>query len=428
MKTQKYFNSEGKQIPEFLEPTSYFAYVDSIEEVKTGVDQGINLRLSCIEIRSLNLNLSQENLIELPVLTLNLKLSRELYLNSYSMNYLPFLDGRWLKLTTKFSREDQLSANYYGVPLINSGISYDSITPIRRLSRAERALYRELMKTLNIENLGREATEEDFQQLSESLKSFSHISVYDVGQGNLNGLCQEDNMPIAYFDMGGGSIQNAFTYPNALNICTKSTYVILSHWDLDHIQTALMTNQSHSFTWFVPQQNLGLNHFILAYYISQNGKLLKVKKSLKSQTFSILKCTGTTKNDAGLALLINLPQYLALLPGDASFSKIPNIRGIRFDALIATHHGSDHGLTYYRRNVIPTANSNNMLAFSYGTGNTFGHDPNIVINKYIQKGWAVNGNVFRETPNDKIKMKYSPVNHNVPCNNQRCDLNTVQCY
>lgn len=428
MENNRYWFGENRTIPEILEPSSYFAYVDLIEQTGEGVIQELNLRLDCIQIKDLNVNLSQELLVTLPTILLNLTISLESFTEYYSLGYIRFLEGKWLKLTTKKSNDNQIQASYFGVQLANSSVSMDFITPISQLTREERIIYRNLRRMLNIRNLGRVATFNDLNIVCQSLQNFDHISVYDVGQGNLNGLCNANNMPLVYFDMGGGAGRNAFTYYQVKNICTTAPpFVILSHWDLDHIQTALLSNQSNFLTWYVPEQDLGLVHFILAYQIAINGLLLRVPYSIQNIHFSILKCTGRVKNDSGLALLINQPEFKALLPGDSNFRAIPNIVDMHFDGLIATHHASRYGLTYRRANIIPQATPDGMLAFSYGLNNRDRHDPNNVIHLYQQKGWSVNPQ-HKETPNGSIIMKFCPVNQNVPCNPQGCDLMTIQCY
>src|SRR5579871_3626379 len=64
-------------------------------------------------------------------------------------------------------------------------------------------------------------------------------AVYDVGQGNCNAILGGNHFthhPILYFDMGGGVLNNAHTYPNALGSLCGFMHppVVLSHWDWDH--------------------------------------------------------------------------------------------------------------------------------------------------------------------------------------------------
>jgi beta-lactamase superfamily II metal-dependent hydrolase len=426
----KYFFFENHKIPEYLEPTSYFAYIDSIEVISTENEEEIEFRLDCVEINKVSSQNSIEELLLRPSIVINISEGRQYFQNIFNRKYLGLLEGLWVRFSTKKSVDKSLHVSYMGTSIVNSGIDLNTITPINDLDNDEWQKFSNLKKTLKLSKIANKVGTKQISQIRKCFTDFDRVSIYNVGQGNLNALCDRDNVPLIYYDMGGGFGANQSTYINTLKICT--TYnppVILSHWDLDHIETALRSNQSHSLSWYVPNQSLGITHFILAYRLSLLGNLFLLNNSLNFRSFSILQCNGRAKNDSGLAIYINKNYQKILLSGDSNYRRIPLPNGLLLDGLVATHHGSQRGLTHYRNNVIPLANNNNMLAFSYGIHNTYGHHPNNVINLYQQRGWALpHPNNYLETISGNIIMYHNPVSMHVPCGGSGCDLTLVQHY
>lgn len=425
-----YFFSENHKIPESLEPTSYFAFIDNVEIYEKGKNGKVELRLDCVEIEKIHDNISSEELSRFPSIIITLNESKYYFQNIFKRGYLAYLDGIWIKFTTKQNKNSNLHVSYLGLQLNNAGIDVENITLINNLKSEEKEKFNKLKKSLKLSNFAKIAKNQDFERVLELSKQFSSVAVYNVGQGNLNAMCDSDNAPLVYYDMGGGFGPNANTYPTTLRICTSyNPIVILSHWDLDHIETALRNNQSHSLTWYVPDQLLGLTHFILAYRIHQTGSIFIINSSQNTAHFSIIKSTGKGKNNSGLAILINRRNYKVLLPGDANYRFLNLPHEIILDGLVATHHGSHKGLTYYRKNMIPLAKKINMLAFSYGHGNTHSHNPKNVIDLYQEQNWAIPPqNHYLETNNGHILMSFNPVNMLVPCIGHNCGLTIVQHY
>jgi hypothetical protein len=99
-----------------------------------------------------------------------------------------------------------------------------------------------------------DATTDEIRTALEGIGSVDDVGVYDVGQGNANGLL-EGGHPRAYFDLGGGVLFNVRTYPSTITFCfTANPCVVLSHWDWDHWASGKLHTAAQSLTWLAPRQ------------------------------------------------------------------------------------------------------------------------------------------------------------------------------
>lgn len=121
------------------------------------------------------------------------------------------------------------------------------------------------------------------------------VNLYNVGQGNLSAITDEKNVPLLYFDIGGGFAWNKATYPNTLRLCFSYTKtIVISHWDNDHLETAkrYFTNDPtklDGITWIVPQQVITASYFKLATKMNASGNLIIWPSSLKgSMSFGLV--------------------------------------------------------------------------------------------------------------------------------------------
>lgn len=265
--------------------------------------------------------------------------------------------------------------------------------------------------------------------------SIHKLNVYNVGQGSLTAITNEENVPLLYFDLGGGFAWNKSTYLNRLNLCFSYTRtVIISHWDRDHLETArryFATNPTflNNVTWIVPEQKISPMYFKLAARMSRSGNLLIWPKTLKGRISSwfgdLIKCNGPDKNHSGLAMIVDSPNnsiQKVLNPADAAYKYIPSIKKIKFDGLIATHHGAN-----FVDNNLPVPNSiieNGNIIYSFGTSNTYGHPKHSAVLAHESSNWinalnTENGNISFTTNNTVLIT---------PCNNTNCDLNIIQTF
>lgn len=228
------------------------------------------------------------------------------------------------------------------------------------------------------------------------------VSVYDVGQGNANGLCDQNEMPLLYYDLGGGVQKHASSFPTSLtNFCyAADPPVVLSHWDWDHWSSGTRFPSASARKWIVPNQWLGAVHATFAAGLHAAGNLLvwpARTASLLSGQVTIRKCTarGKARNHTGLAVEVSGPAGEApiLLPGDARYSAVPGAIQRTYTSIVASHHGAD-----MKSNLVPRGSSlpGARTVYSFGAGNSFGHPANATIQRFDAVGWP-QASMYRET-------------------------------
>ncbi|HVY31039.1 MAG TPA: hypothetical protein VHB79_31000 [Polyangiaceae bacterium] len=274
-----------------------------------------------------------------------------------------------------------------------------------------------LAEKFSISHLYPKATDHDLQSLLPV--GVDQVAVYNVGQGNCSALCGGSEAPFLYFDTGGGCLQNTRTYPAPLRFCTsRGPGVVLSHWDFDHWFSALKVPELAELEWLVPDQG-GVGKRTLAF--AQSLKNAKFWPDIPSYSWSggtIVRCTGTTRNDSGLAMFVSMPAGSILLPADATFDwiQVPPGTGALL-GLVATHHGAGHV-----GSPIPRPTPNAKLAYSFGYGNSFAHPVPTAVALYESEGWQ-RANT-RNSPNGHIWL--GDTSKPLGCGRRNCDLATVQ--
>ncbi len=263
--------------------------------------------------------------------------------------------------------------------------------------------------------------------ISDDYKSnFHKLNVYNVGQGSLCSIANKDNIPLIYFDMGGGWRFFKHTYPTAKKLCfTVANTIILSHWDWDHLETARRYSDTSDWdifkdkTWIVPKQDITSSYMkFLCKMAAISNVIIWPETGLDRVIFwggQIIKCNGTTKNDSGLALVTssyNNNVTNVLHPADASFMYIPFINEITFEGLVATHHGANFELN---NSQIPIPFDKYHIAYSYAI-TRYGHPKNTAVRAYETAGWIERLN----TINGSISFTYID-DLGVPCDGA-CDL------
>jgi hypothetical protein len=231
-----------------------------------------------------------------------------------------------------------------------------------------------------------DATTTDIETALAAAKSgLDGVGVYDVGQGNANGLLASGRV-VAYFDFGGGAGPNSKTFPaSALTnfcFCSAQPPIVLSHWDHDHWSSQARDTRSHSATWIAPRQTIGRStraphHNALISSIKTHGRLLIWPSTVSTMAVGQLKihqCTGTSKNASGLAIEIFPPQASSadpiLLPADAGYDDLPTGTSPPFDAIVCPHHG---GRSNSPKIPPRPAKVHSRLFYSYGPSNSYKH-------------------------------------------------------
>ena len=240
------------------------------------------------------------------------------------------------------------------------------------------------------------ASSMDIEAALSRVRTITHITVYDVGQGSASGLNSAIGAPELYFDFGGGVLVHKPTFPTALTgFCfSQNPTVVLSHWDWDHWSSADLFQASTQLTWIAPNQKLGAIHATFGALIVANGKLLIWPTHLAAAqnhtgSVRIVRCTGAGRNHSGLAAEVHGPngELPILLTGDARYSAIPGAQANRYSSIVVPHHGADMKLA-----AVPSCptHPNGRLVYSCGQPNNFGHPRAITKQNHAAAGWVHN--------------------------------------
>lgn len=251
-----------------------------------------------------------------------------------------------------------------------------------------------------------------------------YFAVFNVGQGSCSAILS-NQLPILYFDFGGGCNSNAATYPNSFIPCTtNSPPVVLSHWDMDHWISGHKHRNALSLDWITPRQAIGPTHLAFAQKLSSSNKLHIWPQNLPILTTSLGTFyklpKGTGRNHTGIVFVAEVFQnnrkYI-LCPGDACYSRIN--ASLFIDVLVATHHGG-----YMRGNTPPHPNlTPGTIIYSYGQNNSYGHPHHQTMTDCRTAGWSqeihtMGGHLTIPTMNN---LPQSP-----PCGAGSCSLTISQ--
>jgi len=424
--------------PTELKPETYYAYLDSVEQI----DHEFHIQFDCVVKNVVDdIQISTESLVELPSIIIKTKGAVDRIRDLFDNRNLYQQESKWMIIKTQFNKSESyitqsLYFNFQEVRVESSLIyNLESIRLFSDLNSVERSKIRELEKATTLEKSNEKEVISFLQSVDDRLQNqFSHVNVYKVGQGNCIGLVNSANRPLLYYDVGGGFNANADTYPPNFKLCnTNNPPVILSHWDQDHYQTAVLDQEEKIFNskWLAPIQKIGPTARHIAFALERRQNLICWNESLPQRldftNFTIVKCTGNSKNknSSGLALFVNQQDNNhILLPGDAKFEKIPDCSIEQFTGLVASHHGA-----YGEIKGLPVANFPGMLVYSYGLHpdgsiNSHKHPHEPAKTAYMNKGWCD----VRETIKGSIAMSTNLLDLQPECGGRGCTLIVEQQY
>lgn len=341
------------------------------------------------------------------------------------------IDGRWFKIKTTKKETDfpiSLSVEDSEIPEITRTYIH-SIEYLKKEDSVSIALSN-FFSFSGFQKSNQKKIEDHLKDVFTRRSTHKH-NVFNVGQGSLTVVTGENNVPLFYFDLGGAWWIFPSNYTPTLKLCSSHTKtVIISHWDMDHLETARRLfyrkpNPISGFTWIAPEQDLTPMYARLAKRMVSTGNLLlwsgKGNDRIDFWAGSLLKCNGPDKNNSGIALLVNSPDNSikqVLNPADANFKYIPHLTDMKLDGLVATHHGANFDFHNVPQSVVKEG------ALAYSHGNKYGHPTQNARISYNNAGWILDN----ETPNGHISFaKKSEVN-SVPCGGLSCDLSIVQWY
>jgi hypothetical protein len=333
------------------------------------------------------------------------------------------LEGNWFRIFSSSNNNDrQATIMYDDVNTSNSETI--NIGRVELIKRSE-AIFKNLREFFSYDYTNRSNPGEIAQHLKEidPNEDNYNYNVYNVGQGSLTAITCLKNIPVLYYDLGGAFWIFPDSYPNTLRVCfCIAKTIILSHWDLDHVETArrlLNNDPKHlkGITWILPRQPLTPFYASIAKKMGQNGRLLfwsnAGEKRINFWGGHLIKCTGKTKNDSGIALYLNkIKNHGAILnPGDAKFGFIDISAKENLTGLVASHHGGNFDFDN-------TPNSISRGDIAYSHGNKYGHPTLNAVNNYERKSW-----VNRiDTTGGSISFSFNTSPIYCGCGNPHCDL------
>jgi hypothetical protein len=297
--------------------------------------------------------------------------------------------GAWLQVQTVPQSPWSVDVDYY------PGLFADGVTLASEIKPVDEKLALVLSAAFTMDDIP-DASATEIEALLDPIPPLDFIGVYDVGQGNLNGLWTSGGPTRLYYDFGGGVTANKQTFPKkAGKLCfSGNPPVVMSHWDWDHWSSAGRYSQILNSHWIVPRcEDPGAHHRALAWDLHRRKHLHIWPRGISHYTgryFRIEKCTGSGRNDGGLAMIVyeehgRVSQRQVLLTGDAAYDCIPAVtRKTRFAAVVASHHGA---IVNSISEVKPAAGGG-ALVYSVGNGNQFCHPRLLAELTYLQAGWV----------------------------------------
>lgn len=287
-------------------------------------------------------------------------------------------------------------------------------------------------------------------------------SIYNVGQGNCISL--KMNETDTFFDVGTTvkvfEAEEFYVRMNEARLSTmKPQYIVLSHWDMDHVIGVCNIGNDkedddysvyHNCCWIAPDLNLLSNPSVsarrLCFFLLTTNKIWLVncqnyRKSViqsKNGFFSLWQGSkkegqGSKKNNIGLIIKIehsckkdinkktngnknkDMVNQNALFAGDCEFAQMPSVLSdAKYDFIVTAHHGSGHAVPTDRM----SAAQNARAVISVGS-NTYKHPAPEHIAKLVEKGFRVFFTLGCFKIDFKIK-KGEPISINSVYENKRC--------
>lgn len=265
------------------------------------------------------------------------------------------------------------------------------------------------------------------------------FTVHNVGQALATSLSEKGKAPFFYFDYGIACRGNKFTLPTTAELpIAENATILLSHVDEDHWCGFRLNKEALKCRWVVPQSpTKALRKMLSSVYLS--GGSISLYKAEGLNIFEIMNANNcmvagnaksqlnpvrnpTTVHENGNALYIfaehDGEEYKIAVSGDQDYDYQNNDYLKDINLLVACHHGGKYSWSVNA--AVPQPNTNqNMIVYSYGQGNTYGHPSKI--NEYMQNGWTTEHHTSLEgdyvvelklLDNTEIKnkiMEYNPV-------------------
>lgn len=245
--------------------------------------------------------------------------------------------------------------------------------------------------------------------------TINRAEVANVGQGSCNLLYSGNEIKVVY-DLGYGKGRPGLDVEETLiHDISESPTIIISHWDLDHYRYLLKYSArilATPKTFIAPLfgTNLGVTVKRAVESIPPQNRnlfppnaeqLIQVPGLINLNIRTTTAINGNDKNNVGAITICindNLGKPLFLMPGDASFDRVPvqqkqyalytPIGQIPLPSLchlVATHHASTNNIGNIPLRAIE---GNSKVHFSYGLFNRYGHSAYTAWPRYAAAGWS----------------------------------------
>ena len=240
------------------------------------------------------------------------------------------------------------------------------------------------------------------------------FTVHDVGQALATSLSEKGKEPFFYFDYGIACRRNKFTLPNTAELpIAENATILLSHVDEDHWCGFRLNQDALRCRWVIPQNpTKALRKLLSSVYLS--GGSISLYRADGLNVFEIMNVNNcmvagnarsllnptrvpATVHENGNALYIfaehDGEEYKIVVSGDQDYDYQNNNYLRDVNLLVACHHGGSY--SWSTNAAVPQPNTNsNMIVYSYGQGNTYGHPSKI--NEYMQNGWTTEHHTSRD--------------------------------
>jgi competence protein ComEC len=213
-----------------------------------------------------------------------------------------------------------------------------------------------------------------------------HIEVFDVGQASFIAARDASNVPLVYFDVGWPLFFNKRTAPKHF-VAPKVGYIILSHWDFDHLLCYYRFRHLRRATWIVPAQRMGPGARKIASALAHEGNLVVVDRPVDFGWGKISKSSGplNNANNSGLVAWTRLRSGKSvLLVGDANYDSLTLSLSTPPHFMVATHHGG-----IFAGSVPAPFHPESRCVISVGKDNVYGHPKEEAVKAHQSAGWKV---------------------------------------
>ncbi|MBY6068805.1 hypothetical protein KUW17_18830 [Leisingera aquaemixtae] len=234
-----------------------------------------------------------------------------------------------------------------------------------------------------------------WRQLWIGKAQLKEIRVSDVGHANFTTIFDTNHEPVLHFDVGWPVGFNKRTLSGTPPAIVAAPFVILSHWDWDHLHGYHVWKQLQDKIWVAPIQDMGPGASKVAHELQKKGKLVSLpssKKLAKCKSIFLGHCNPShaktkakRRNNSGLFLGLRLASgRVALLPGDADYRGISWPCTTAPDLLVVSHHGAA-----VSGGVQKPQNPNSTAVISMGNGNVYRHPCLKTLKDHQRLGWKL---------------------------------------